>query len=183
MSTLSARECDPPKVHGCIILKTLTMMLKCGSLQVLESVLAVIKVLLIALHVFHGWMVRQKIMLQLSSHWVPIYICRFRLEEHHPLIKLQSIKCLKLATMSLLKNKRSLIVWQKWSGSVESKFLDYGALCSREHHNGGRNGDLTHMCPRPWLSGDREENLPHFPSSFLFASSPSLPSSNVCGFQ
>lgn len=116
--TLLPRECDPPKMHGCIIPRTLTVMLKCGSFQVLESVLSVIKVLFIALHVFHGWMVRQTIMLQLSSHWVPIHICRFCSEEQHPSIKYQSIKCLKLDTMSLLKNKRSLVVWQKWSGSI-----------------------------------------------------------------
>lgn len=69
--------------------------LKCGSFQAQESVLAVIEILLIALHVYHGWT-----MLQLSSHWVPVYICRFCSEEHHPSIKYQSIKCLKLATVS-----------------------------------------------------------------------------------
>lgn len=148
--------------------------------QFLELVFSVIKVLLIALYVFHGWIARQTIMLQLPSHWVPIYICRFFSEEHHTSVKYQSIKCLKLAIMPFLKNKRSLVVWQKWSGSAERENSPNSctmeqALCSRKRHNGGRNSDLTHMCPHPWLSGNREENLlAHFPSSFLFAYPPLL---------
>lgn len=120
MRTLSKRVW-PTYDAGCIILRTLTVMLKCGSFQAQESALAVTEVLHIALHVYHGWTVRQpcynflpiefpstlQVLLGRASSLDKISVHRMFEARYH------------VPDMSLFKNKRSLVMWQKWSGSVE----------------------------------------------------------------
>lgn len=129
----SARECEPPMVHGCIILRTLTVIWSVVHSRLRSQCLLSLK--------FYSQPCMCIMDERFDSHVTTFFPLSSRLYLQVLLGRASSLNKIsvhrmfearyRVPDMSLFKNERSLVMWQKWSGSVEREKSPNS--CTMEH--------------------------------------------------